>query len=259
MVTTAAAFLRFHGSTLRQEGGALHTRRGLLTRKELRVRLRKIQNLTVTQSLRLRCFARFRVRAPSASSGPADARSMEAAREANLTVPLTDERGVRELGAQALGEEGRGLPLLPTAEGFVRISPLYIRARLLVWGIVPALLATVVLLPAIDYAALWALAWAPLVGAVAWQRWRRHGYWHDDHGLSRRMGLFACHVEAALFRKAQGATIWRSPLQRRHGLASLHIALASGAVAVPYIDYAKARQLRDYVLYKAESSRQPWH
>ena len=259
MVTTATAFLRFHGFTLRQEGGALHTRRGLLTRKELRVQLRKVQHLAVTQSLRLRCCARFRLRAPSASSGPADARSAQDVREANLAVPLMDADGVLELGRQAFGDEGRGLVLLPGAGGFAGISPAYIRARLLVRGIVPAALATVALLPSIGSSALLALGWVPLVGAVAWQRWRRYGYRHDDHGLSCRSGLFACRVDAFLFRKAQGARIWRSPLQRRKGLASLYVALASGAVVVPYIDHAKACQLRDYILYKAESSRRPWH
>ena len=259
MVTTATAFLRFHGFTLRQESGALHTRRGLLTRKEMRVQLRKIQHVTVTQSLRLRCFARFRLQAPSASSGPAEVRSAEDAREANLTVPLMDEDSVRELGIQALADEGRGLVLLPRAEGFASISPAFIRARILVWGIAPAALATVALLPAIGSSALWALGWVALVALVAWQRWRRYGYRHDDHGLCRRSGLFACRVDVFLFRKAQGARIWRSPLHRRKGLASLYIPLASGAVVMPYIDYAKACQLRDYILYKAESSRRPWH
>ena len=51
----------------------------------------------------------------------------------------------------------------------------------------------------------------------------------------------------------------RSPLQRRKGLASLDVALASGAITIPFIDFAEACQLRDYILYKVESSDQPWH
>ena len=35
--------------------------------------------------------------------------------------------------------------------------------------------------------------------------------------------------------------------------------MASGSVRIPYIDHDAAGQLRDYILYKVESSRQAWH
>lgn len=259
VITTLSAFLRFHGFTLHQEGSALHTRRGLLTRKEMRVEVAKIQQFALSQSLRLRCFGRFRLRAPAAISGTPRHNSMEAVNEANLTVPLVDRAGVRLLGGKAFAAEGQGLSLLPGDDLFASISPTYIRARLAAVGVLPASLATVTLLPLFHLAALLALAWIPLVALLAWQRWRRYGYQHDDHGLSCRRGLIGYRVEAFLFRKAQGAQVRRSPLQRRRGLATLDVALASGGVTVPYISFAQACQLRDYILYKTESSRRAWH
>lgn len=259
-ITIVSAFLRFHNFTLRQEGCALYTRRGFLTRKEMRVETGKIQQLLVSQGVRLRWFGRYRLRALSANSGLVENNTQGDVIEANLTVPLVDEVGVRELGAKAFASEGQGLSLLPNADPFASISPLYIRARLLTVGILPAVLATAVLLPLVDWVAFLAMSWIPIVAIATWRCWRLYGYRHDDHGFSRRSGLIGYHVEVFLFRKAQGVCIRRSPLQRRKGLATLEVALASGAViAVPFIDFAQACQLRDYILYKAESSRQSWH
>ena len=46
---------------------------------------------------------------------------------------------------------------------------------------------------------------------------------------------------------------------RRRGLATLHVHLAGGAVTVPFVQYAAAARLRDYVLYRVETSGRAWH
>jgi len=51
----------------------------------------------------------------------------------------------------------------------------------------------------------------------------------------------------------------RSPLQRRKGLATLRVYMASGSVRIPYVEHELARQLRDVILYKVESSQKVWH
>lgn len=107
--------------------------------------------------------------------------------------------------------------------------------------------------------AIWATACILLAIPVAWQRWRRRGYMYDEDGLSSRRGLLGYEVEACLFRKAQEVTVKQSPLQRRHGLATLSVGTACGPVSIPYIEHGVACGLRDYVLYRAESSRRHWH
>lgn len=82
---------------------------------------------------------------------------------------------------------------------------------------------------------------------------------HTDNALSKRGGLLGFQVDAFVFRKVQAVLVRQSPLQRRRGLATLYVALASGAVKVPFIDHAAACRLRDHMLYKVESSRGPWH
>ena len=74
-----------------------------------------------------------------------------------------------------------------------------------------------------------------------------------------RSGFLGYRVEAALFRKVQQVSVSQSPLQRRKGLAALRVHLATGSVKLAYIEHATATRLRDYVLYKAASSRLAWH
>ena len=257
-VTVASAFLRFHDFELFQDGSAFRSRAGLLTRKEIVVECAKVQQLRVDQGVVMRLLQRCRLRMLPATSGAASGNSTPVGTQ-TLHVPLLDLELLGDLHRRVFGDEGTFLQLRPGCDGFTAISPLYIRVRLLAVGVLPATLVAGALVPLVGLGALLALAWPLLVGLVAWQTWRRRGYRYDDDGLVSRSGLIGFSIDAFLFRKVQGATVSRSPLQRRNDLASLTVHLASGHVTVPYIDYATACRLRDYMLFKVESSRLPWH
>ena len=257
LLTVASAFLRFHDFELRHDGSAFRSRAGLLTRKEVVVERAKIQQVSVAQGVIMVLMGRCRIKMLPATSGAASEGVPVGGQ--TLNVPLVDVPRLADLGARIFGEEGKRLGLRPDNDGFTAISPLYIRARLLAVGVFPALVGALVLVPVFGCIGLLALAWPVPVLLAAWQAWRRRGYLVDDDGLASRHGLFGFAVDAFLFRKAQGATVSRSPLQRRKGLASLTVHLASGDVTVPYIDFATACRLRDYLLFKVESSQRPWH
>lgn len=264
-ITIASAFLRYHDFTLfaAAENRRFRSVRGLLTRKETAVERTKIQQLRLTQGLLFRWFGRFHLRMlPAASATAASAGGAQGAHsiaDSMLHVPALASCAVRPLAARIFAEEGERLSLLPTTDPFVRVAPAYIEARCKVVGMAPAVLATALLYPFFGAISLWCLAWAPLTGLVVWQLWRQRGYMHTDDGLALRRGFLGFKVDAFLFRKVQTVAMRRSPLQRRRGLASLDVVLASGVATVPYIDHAAARRLRDYMLYKAESDHRPWH
>lgn len=258
LLTVVSAFLRFHDFELCHDGSAFRSRAGLLTRKEVVVERAKIQQVSVAQGVIMVLMGRCRVRILPATSGAASGNATPVGAQ-TLTVPLLEMPRLADLGARVFAEEGRRLALCPANDAFTAISPVYIRARLLAVGVVPALIGAAVLVPLVGATGLLALAWPVIVLLAAWQAWRRRGYLVDDDALASRRGLFGYSVDAFLFRKAQGATVSRSPLQRRKGLASLTVHLASGDVTVPYMDFATACRLRDYLLFKVESSRRPWH
>lgn len=260
-ITIASAFLRYHDFTLYAAAGNQRFRsaRGLLTRKETAVERARIQQLRLTQGLLFRWFGRFHLRMlPVANAPAANAEAAQVA-DSMLHVPALASAAVRPLAARVFAEEGEMLSLLPASDRFVRVAPAYIEARCKVAAIAPALLATALLYPFFGPISLWSLAWAALACLVIWQLWRRRGYMHTDDGFALRRGLLGFKVDAFLFRKVQTVAMRQSPLQRRRGLASLDVVLASGVVTLPYIDHAAARRLRDYMLYKVESGRRPWH
>ena len=260
-ITVTAAFLRFHDFTLavRRNGDAFHTRRGLFTRKETVVERGKLQQIVLLQGPLLRLLGRLRLRIPAAGGLLVDAADTPMAPESSVRVPLARPNDIGPIVESVFAEEGADLDMSFQTGAFRRLSPVYIRARAIAFGVVPALAVSGLLYPFFGAAALWCLAWAPLATLGAWQLWRRRGYVYNDHVLAYRSGVLGSRVCAVLFRKVQSVSIGQSPLQRRVGLASLDVGIATGGFTLAYVDQATVRRLRDYMLYKVESSTRPWY
>lgn len=266
LAVVVGAFLRHHDFTLWRQGSAFRSRGGLLTQKEVVVEAAKIQQLRLSRNLVLHWFGRYRLEALPAGAMPVSGGENPLEIAENLTIPLIDDPAAETMHRQVFGAEATGLTLLPASPGFMRVSPYYIRALVLRSVVVPVLGGAVFTLAQWGPAAIagapfaaWCLLWLVLSGLIGLQSWRRCGYLHDDEGLASRRGLLGSRVDAFLFRKVQGVTVKRSPLQRRKGLATLEVHLSSGVVAVPYIARATAERLRDHILYTVESSHLPWH
>jgi putative membrane protein len=252
-VSIAGAFLRFHRFELVTDEDVLRSTGGLLTRHEHSVNRSKVQSLHASQHAVLRLFRRFRLRARQASSGRAGRRS-------DFIVPICTSSQVADLSLEFFPQEFTGLSLDPLAPGFQRISPYYVRSRIVLAGVVPALLATAVLWNSAGIAAMLALLWIPVCAAIVWRKYRRYGILYGQDGLALRSGLLGFRVVAWLHRKVQRVSITQSPFQRRRQLATVRIFLAAGsAMRIPYLEQGKAKALRDYVLYRVESSEVAWH
>jgi putative membrane protein len=253
VISIAIAFLRFHNFELSLDGRTLRSHGGLLTRHEHSMDLEKIQTLRLQQGILQSGLRRFKMTARQAiSGGRRRSRKM-------FEIPVVTSNQAGELRARLLAPEGGTLTQDPRSDQFTAISPYYMRSRILFIGVIPAIILTAALWANAGAVSLVALIWLPLVGLVSWRSWKRAGYLHDDHEIVRRSGLLGYRTVGLLFRKVQRITISQSRYQRRKDLASLQLHMASGSVRVPYIDHATARQLRDYILYKVESSQQAWH
>lgn len=286
--------VKYHGFTAWRDGSAFCSRAGLFTRRQVAVRIRKMQQLRLDQGLVYRWFRRYRLSCPTIGMPP-DADEDDSGPDADgLDIPFADGEVVEKLRAHVLRREGRSLPLLPEAGTFTRVSRYYLRARALRLCLVTlpagagalfmALYGWMLIVErrmgesgsdigAAELSELWTRFihnWSVAAGAwtvacillalpISWQRWRRRGYMYDGDGLAGRTGVLGYRVEALLFRKAQTVTVKQSPLQRRHGLATLAVATACGSVSVPYIGHGTACRLRDHVLYRAESSERRWY
>lgn len=252
VVSIAAAFLRYNNFRLLLQGKTLRSHAGLSTAYEHSMDLGKIQTLRLQQGVALRLMKRFQLTAHQAIS------ARKGRRKAFEVPVITAEIG-DALHSRFLAPDGGRLSLNPASSGFVAISPYSVRSKILFAGLLPALLATVVLMKPLGSLALFFLLWLPIVAAAAYQNWKRAGYVHDDEEIIRRSGLLGYRTVSLLFRKVQRVTVSQSRYQRRKQLATLQMYLASGSVKVPYIKHEKAKQLRDYILYKVETSRKAWY
>ncbi|MDX1498309.1 MAG: PH domain-containing protein, partial [Woeseiaceae bacterium] len=252
LISIAAALLRYHGYELRLEGRTLRSTGGLLTRHEQALEPGKIQMLIQRQSVVQRCQKRFRVTVRQAVAG----RRERGGRM--FTIPTITASRADYFRRIVLAPEAGRLSQDPHGR-FTPVSRHYLRGRILFLGLLPALATVALLWMPAGPVALVALTWFPLVVAGAWQSWRRTGYQVDADELVRRSGLIGFRTAGILLRKVQRVTISRSRYQRRHALASLKLYTAAGSVRIPYIGHDTARQLRDYVLYRVESSDKAWH
>ena len=253
IISIAAAFLRFHNFELLLDGRTLRSHGGLLTRHEHSMDLEKIQTLRLQQGIVQAWLKRYRMTARQAISGRKQRSSKL------FTIPVVTHEQADALRPMLFADEAGRLTQNPRSERFQPVSPYYMRSRILFVGLLPALILVALGTRVFGGVGLLAIAWLPVVALLTWRNWKRAGYLHDDDELVRRSGLFGFRTVGLLFRKVQRVTITQSRYQRRKNLASLRMHMASGSVRVPYIDHATAQQLRDYILYRVESSRKAWH
>lgn len=246
------AFLSYHRYELVTDNDVLRSTGGLLTRHEHSVNLAKIQTVVATQGFMLRLFKRFHLRAKQASSGrPGTGK--------NLVIPLCEPGQLPVLCHEIFGAEFTDVVLEPTDAAFLPIDKHYVRSRIMLTGILPATaIAALMSIPLGPYALLF-LLWIPIDAFGVSRLYRRYGVLATADGFALRRGFIGYQVTAFLHRKVQRISVTQTLPQRRRGLATLRFYLASGLVKVPYVDVKKACELRDYILYRIESSELAWH
>ena len=253
IVSISAAFLRYYNFKLYDRGGGLQTVGGLLTRHTSSMDASKIQMLLLKQGILLRLFGRFRavLRQATSSGHQGSGKSM--------TLPIVEPRRVGALAKLAFAPELADLDLDPRSTHFQRISPYYMRARVLFYGLLPASSLTALNWNQHGVLSLLALLWLPFIVLMVFLIWRRHAIQPTADGMAVRSGFVGYQMETFLFRKVQRVTVSQSWLQRRRALASMRIYLASGSVHLRYIDHSLACRLRDQILFTVEASQRSWY
>jgi len=246
------AFLRYHNFVLSSGSDVLRFTGGLLTRHEHSVNFAKIQALFATQNPMLRLFGRLRLRAKQASSG-------KPGRGKDFVIPLCEPEQLPAIASEVFGDEFRSVDLDPGTSVYQKISPRYIRSRVILTGILPAVAFTGLMMVPTGLTALVFLLWIPINVLVVWTIYKKFGYRIATDGMLLRRGFLGYRVVAFVHRKVQRISVTQTIPQKRKGLATLRIYLASGTIKLQYVDFEMAKQLRDYILYKVESSQLAWH
>ena len=145
-----------------------------------------------------------------------------------------------------------------------KMSASFLTRALLYYSLLPSLLVGG--LSAISYynpEELTFPIWAPIAVLIFtslflyfyWKNWRLK---IDHEALQVHSGIIGKYDTLLKLFKVQNVELKQNIYQRRRNLASLQLHTASGNVNIPYIPLEKAEALRDYILYKAEVSRERW-
>lgn len=250
--SVVAAFLRYHNFTLYFEDGRLRSVGGLLTRHEAAMEPGKIQLARISQSIVMGWFRRIRIVLRQASS-----RTQGIGK--SFTVPAAPPGFQQAFLADVLAPEAADLDLDLESPAIRRVSRKFLRPRILYLGVVPATAMAALGWFEAGAEGLLLLLWLPFWTLIQWRVWQRLGWHMTGDALVRRTGFLATRLDAFLLRKVQRVSLSQSPYQRRTQLATLRFYLASGSVRVPYLPLDDAALIRDYVLYKVESSKRSWH
>ncbi len=235
------SLLQFHGFRLTEGEGRLSMERGLLTRVRASLPRHRIQAWTLHEGILHRWLGRRSLRVDSA-----------------VVEEGNDKRSLKDLAPiatpQVIDELVAGL--LPPASGSAwpprEWQPLHVDAwqREFLWPLLLLVLVTGGLALWRTPHALWALALLPLSWWQSRQWARRAGWVLGDGLIAFRGGWLDRHWRFAEVRKLQAIEWRQSPLDRRFGMASLHLDTAGAsamepALAIPYLPLETARRLYD--------------
>lgn len=248
----AAAFLQYHNFRLYLEKNRLRSTGGLLTRHEATMETGKVQVARVSQGLVMRWSSRVRIVLKQASSAKQKLGK-------SFTIPAAPPGFYQGFIAEVYAPEIGATILDFDSPSLKRVDVRFLRPRIVYFGVLPAVFLAGALFAVAGPIGPFFLAWIPVWALIQLQVWRRLAYNVTGDALVRRSGFLARKLDVFLLRKVQRVTISQSPYQRRKGLASMRFYLASGSVRLPYIKASDAETIRDYVLYKVESSTKSWH
>ncbi len=261
LLSVVFAWLRYYGYRLQRERRRFIQRSGLLTWREQALASSKLQAVEWVEPVVGRLLGRgYLVCRQYGGHAPGGDDSGH-----RFVVPGLDRSGGDRLSqcfwpdltsasAHESGSEQDNAVLLADR----RVSRLYRRAMLVRLEVAAGLAMLLVLVAG-------GPAWLLVVGGVALflappiahLRWRALGWKRSGRYLLVCRGLLGRRTSLFPLENVQAVTLRESWFQRRHGLSTLHLQLASGPVSLPWIERATALEIADEALFRVESNAVP--
>lgn len=237
--------IRYYGLSVWETDRGFKITAGLFDRREQTAVHQKLQFITWSTQPLKQLFGLFTVRIYQASS-------QVVKRQRALTIPACPIEDVETLLQPSFPESLRA--------GMTKhvISPFIVGRHLRYYGIIPALALMLLTASGMGWQALIWLLLIPLVWLLSRRFQQRYTYSLNPDLLHIHSGIIGTKESLLAFRKVQAVSVKQTPFQQRKGLANLVLFTAAGAQTIPYIELAKAQQIRDYVLYVVETDQEDW-
>jgi len=246
VVTLFNTVLRFYDLRFIKTSLGFKVISGLFTRKERSANLQKIQVIHWSRNPVKKIFGLFDLQLLQAAS-------TALARKQSIYVVGAYEEHVQAVRTAYMPDESL---YNFTISG---IHKAVIGRRLLYAGLIPTIVLTIV-----SYfrsgETNWhiGLAWMLFIFINSYFYQKKWKYEISEKAVRLKRGVIGEKSTLLLWYKIQSVSLHQSPYQQRKDLANLFFHTASGTVKIPYIDLAKAQAIRDFAVYKIESSREKW-
>ncbi|MXZ43921.1 MAG: PH domain-containing protein [Gammaproteobacteria bacterium] len=181
-----------------------------------------------------------------------------------VDIPCVRSQFCDELAKTVFPSESKFPSLDPRSKEIQRFSATYFFVGLLGVGplIVTCLWGFFWFLMGARGATSWVLATVPMGILVWWQYWRRTGYAFYENFVLLRKGFLGHELRVIPISKLQEVHISQSIIQKFRNRCSLrlfaHSTSYANALKIPFINRAFAERMRDYLLYRIESSKTRW-
>ena len=244
LLSGVLAIVRFHRFRLFDRGDRLVSVGGLLDEREQTVKREKITGLTLRQSAFGRALGCWSMVLRQTSS-------MEEEMPGKRSGFLVPGMRAEDQSLVSRMVSGWNVPetLDAISPGFRRLY--WLRGLLLGVG---AMLVSLVAFGRQDWLLLLIGAFMLALLVAVHRRWRSWGWSARGRLIWVRQGFIGQHLDGFDLDRVQQVQVRQSPYQRRHGLASLYLALPQGSVTIPFIDLERAADLANLAAFTAETA-----
>ncbi len=246
LVSMVMVFTRFFGFKLTESIKGMKTEGGLFTRRQQNISFKRTQLFQYTAGPVRKFIGMYNVKVfQAAAEGPNSSGAVQ--------IPGCPADQIQHIKSRFF--EGKEA----VSEMENRIHKVYIFRKWIFNGL-PALIGLSALalilenywifIPAVLYTAYDIFRHALIF------KYFRYGF--SDDLLSVRSGFWILKYRTLQLYKIQSVEIFQGIYQRQHDYADLILYTAGGSVTIPYIGLKEANLLKNFVLYKVESSAQKW-
>ncbi|MEM1217524.1 MAG: PH domain-containing protein [Bacteroidota bacterium] len=218
---------------------------GLLDRREQTISLPKIQFIRWSANPFQRFFKLYRLRLYQASSIAVSAQGA-------MTVPGCYDAQLKNV------QEAYFPDWSETEKTLHGVSRYLVRRRFIIHGLLPAGLFFLINLGSPLQGIIGGVFW--LIFSYFWNvRYQRYWkIWLSEIGVEAHYGLLTRHRYLLHWRHLQSTKVRQSFIQKRLDVADLLLYTAAGTLHIPYLPVEKAKAIRDFILYRVESSQESW-
>ncbi len=244
--TLVLTFLRFYNLKVWKSRDGYYIEAGLINRREQAALNHKIQIIRSVSNPIRKLFDIVYFRFHQASS-------RGSGRSSTISIPGCTTKSLQQFRESHFGG---ALEQPLTHQGVA--WQLFLRRWLVIGWIPFAILVVNHWIFSLPSLLLISIVWLSL--SFVFQRiYQRDWRWSlNDELVQTHSGVLEKVTKILFLYKIQSVEIKQTPYQRRHSLVSLVFYTASGAVRIPYVPREEAIRVKDYTLYKIESSDRKW-